>query len=117
MTEQELYYERKNREAKEWQEFGANTGILALVITAICLLYVAWPVLLGLGVLYLIFYVLGTILEIIKDTFNFCKKVFEPILKIFEPILKINFAFVFNSIGMIGLVSFLLIIIYNIFLK
>jgi hypothetical protein len=70
MTEQEKYYERKNREARELNESLSGLVIGGIVILIIWGAIVAWPVTLGLAIVALVYYVIKKILTTIDDIYT-----------------------------------------------
>lgn len=118
LTEQEKYYERKNREAKEWDELGKSIGFLAIILLPLCLLWWAWPVILPCAILWLIYWVVKQLLNAIgsiyDDIIDYCKSTF--IYKMFGKLfakINIDLQKVLDFIGITILLSCLVYIILN----
>ena len=117
ITEQEKYYERKNREA---EDFGQLMMIVVIIALQLVLLWVAWPVFLVCAVLALVYFVARTVLTTLQDIYNdivnYCKSTF--IYKTLHKMcswIKIDWQLVFDFIGISILLAFIInIIITNI---
>lgn len=82
-TEQEKYYERKNREADELEK---TIGLTAMIIFPLMLLWVLfplWPLFLICGIIYLLSILTKKLIETIKEScrtlydYIFCRREME----------------------------------------
>jgi hypothetical protein len=111
MTEQEKYYERKNREARELNESLSGLVIGGIVILIIWGAIVAWPVTLGLAIVALVYYVIKKILTTIDDIYtdiaNYCKSTFiyKTLTKLFAKI-NIDLQIVLDVIGILLILGY-----------
>ena len=118
MTEQEKYYERKNREAASLNESLSGLVIGGFVILIIWGAIVAWPVTLGIAIVGLVYYIVKKILTTIRDIYidiaNYCKSTFiyKMLNKLYSKI-NIDLQIVLDFIGMVILLSFLVYTILN----
>jgi hypothetical protein len=110
ITEQEKYYERKNREA---EDLGQLMVIVAIVAVPVFLLWVAWPVFLVCAIIALVYFVVKMVLTTFQDIYNvivnYCKSTFiyNTLHKMCSWI-KIDWQIVFDFIGISILLAFII---------